>query len=106
MGGTRRRKVAYRKRRQNRLGMLLVTTVVIMMIVVVSINNSNLRKKQEQNQAEIEQLEKLIAEEEARSEEIEEYRIYTQTKKFVEEYAKDKLGLVYENEILFKNADN
>jgi len=38
----------------------------------------------------------------ARSEEIEEYRKYTQTKAYVEEVAKDKLGLVYEGEILFK----
>lgn len=38
----------------------------------------------------------------AREEEIEEYRKYTQTKAYVEEVAKDKLGLVYEGEILFK----
>ena len=38
----------------------------------------------------------------ARAEEIEEYRKYTQTKAYVEEVAKDKLGLVYEGEILFK----
>ena len=38
----------------------------------------------------------------ARAEEIEEYRKYTQTKAYVEEVAKDKLGLVYEGEILFQ----
>ena len=27
---------------------------------------------------------------------------YTQTKKFVEEYAKEKLGLIYPNEVVFK----
>ena len=44
-----------------------------------------------------------ILEEEERANEIEEYRKYTQTKGFVEEVAKDKLGLVYEGEILFKS---
>ena len=43
-----------------------------------------------------------IAEEEKRTEEIEEFRKYTKTKKYAEEVAKDKLGLVYDGEILFK----
>ena len=36
---------------------------------------------------------------------IEEYRKYTQTQKYVEEVAKEKLGLVNENEIIFKSED-
>ena len=32
----------------------------------------------------------------------EEFEAYTQTKKYVEEVAKERLGLVYEDEILFK----
>ena len=51
------------------------------------------------------QLSEQIAAEEERSSEIEEYRKYTQTKKFAEEYAKEKLGLVYKDEILFKQED-
>ena len=67
------KKAAYRKKRQNRTGMLLVTTVVMMMLIVVTV------------------------------EEIAEYGKYTQTKKYVEELAKDKLGLVYDGEIIFKD---
>ena len=44
-----------------------------------------------------------IAAEEMRAEEIAEYEKYTQTKKFVEEIAKEKLGLVYEGEIIFRD---
>ena len=36
---------------------------------------------------------------------IEEYRKYTQTQKYVEEVAKEKLGLVNENEIIFKSEE-
>ena len=46
-----------------------------------------------------------IAAEEARAEEIAEYEKYTQTKKYVEEIAKEKLGLVYEGEIIFKDGN-
>ena len=34
------------------------------------------------------------------------YEKYTKTDKFVEEIAKEKLGLLYENEILFRSDIN
>ena len=37
-----------------------------------------------------------------RAEEIEALEAYTKTKKYVEDVAKDKLGLVYEDEVIFK----
>lgn len=100
--GSKRRKSVYRKRRQNRLSMFLVTLVVVMILVVVAINRVEISKKMDANQAKIEQLEAQIADEEARAEEIKEYEKYTHTKAYVEEVAHDKLGLVYEDEILFK----
>lgn len=97
------KRVAYRKKRQNKTGMLLVTTVVLMMLIVVTIKSVELQgKKEAYAQREVE-LQEAIAAEEARTDEIEEYRKYTQTKKYVEELAKDKLGLVYEGEIIFKD---
>ncbi|MCH5254417.1 MAG: septum formation initiator family protein [Lachnospiraceae bacterium] len=97
------KKAAYRKKRQNRTGMILVTIVVLMMLVVVTIKSVELQDKKEvYAQREAALLEEIAAEE-ARTEEIEEYGKYTQTKKYVEEVAKDKLGLVYEGEIIFKD---
>lgn len=99
------RRAAYRKKRQNKFGMFLVTTVIVMMLIVVAVKSIELRQKlalyQEKEQVLLEQIE----EEELRSEEIAEYEKYTQTKKYIEEVAKDKLGLVNEGEIIFKNED-
>lgn len=97
------RKAAYRKRRQNRLAMLLVTTVVLMMMLVVTFKSVELREKRQFYRDREEALLKEIEAEETRTAEIEEYGKYTQTKKFVEEVAKEKLGLVYEGEIIFKD---
>ncbi len=97
------RKAAYRKKRQNRLGMLLVTTVVLMMLLVVTVKSVELRERRSTYMAREEALLQEIEAEQARTEEIEEYGKYTQTKKFVEEVAKEKLGLVYEGEIIFKD---
>lgn len=97
-----RRKVAYRKRRQNRFSMFLVTLVVLMIMVVVAVKSVELKQKIETVSAKEEQLNQQIAAEEDRAEQIEEYRKYTQTKAYMEEVAKDKLGLVYEGEIVFE----
>ena len=97
------RKAAYRKKRQNRMGMLLVTTVVLMMLLVVTVKSVELRERRSTYMAREEALLQEIEAEQARTEEIEEYGKYTQTKKFVEEVAKEKLGQVYEGEIIFKD---
>lgn len=97
-----RRKVAYRKRHQNRFSMFLVTLVVVMIMVVVAVKSVELQKKIDTYAVREEQLNTQIAAEDERTIEIEEFRKYTQTKAYKEEVAKDKLGLVYEGEILFK----
>ena len=76
-----------------------------MMLIVVAIKSLELRQKlvayQEKEQLLMEQIEQ----EKVREKEIEEYEKYTQTKKYIEEVAKDKLGLVHDNEIIFRVAD-
>lgn len=97
-----KRRVVFRRKRQNRLGMFLVTLVVLMLLVVVSINSIGLRRKYASYQEREQALEDQINAEEDRKLQIEEYRKYTQTKKYVEEVAKDKLGLVNPGEIIYK----
>ena len=89
----------------NRFGMFLVTTVVVMMLVVVAIKSIELQQKLETYQAKELLLQEQIEAEQERTKEIEEYEKYTQTKKYIEEVAKDKLGLVHEGEIIFKEGN-
>lgn len=95
-------KLAYRKKHQNTLSMLLVCGVVLLLMTVVFIKSIELKEKISDYSVREAQLTKQIQEEETRKKEIEEYKVYTQTKAFYEEVAKDKLGLVYEGEIIFK----
>lgn len=97
-----RRRVAYRKNNQNRLSMFLVTLVVVMIMVVVAVKGVELQDRINAYAARENQLISQIEAENERAEQIEEYRKYTQTKKYVEEVAKEKLGLVYEGEIIFQ----
>ena len=99
------RRVAFRKKRQNRLGMICVSIVVIMIFVVIMIKSTELKAKQEAYVKKAEALQLQIEAEEARTQELIEYEKYTKTAKYVEEVAKDKLGLVYKDEIIFESED-
>ena len=93
------------QKKQNKFGMFLVTTVVAMMLIVVLIKSIELKQKLDAYQEKERVLTEQIAEEEKRSEEIAEYEKYTHTKKYIEEVAKDKLGLIHEDEIIFREED-
>lgn len=97
-----RRKVAYRKRHQNRFSMFLVSLVVLMMMIVVAVKSVELQQKIDAKASEAARLEAQIEAEKQRAEEIEEFGKEVQTKGYIEELAREKLGLVYEGEILFK----
>lgn len=88
------------KTRQKNLS--LVAFVVVVLCCVVSFKKIELNQKIASYEKKIAQLEVEKAEEEQRTEEIEEYRAYVQTKKFIEQEARDKLGLVYPDEIIFE----
>lgn len=100
-----RRRVAFRKKRQNRLGMALVSLVVVMLLAVIVVKSIQLNDKKAEYDAKEEQLMEQIADEEDRAQDLVEYEKYTKTAKYVEEVAKDKLGLVYEDEIIFESED-
>lgn len=99
------RRVTLKKNKQNRLGMALVTIVVIMLLAVIVVKSTQLNEKKAEYDAKEEQLQEQIAAEENRTRELIEYEKYTKTAKYVEEVAKEKLGLVYEDEIIFESED-
>ncbi len=96
------------KRRQkkrvqtHRRSILSISFVVVMLIVVMSVNAMSLKAKEETYQIQVADLTNQIQEEEARSAEIDELEEYVGTDEYVEEVAKEKLGLVYENELIFR----
>lgn len=100
-----KRRIVVKKKKQNRLSMFLVTVTVVMVLIVVGIRSVDLRAKQQGYQDRIGQLNRQMEQEEQRAVEIAEYEKYTKTKKFVEEVARDKLGLVYEDEIIFQSEN-
>ena len=90
------------KKRQNKVSIILITIVLVMLVIVVSVGKHNISKRQAEYDKREARLLEQIEEENKRAEDIAEYEKYTKTKKYAEEVAKEKLGLVKEDEIIFK----
>jgi len=101
------RKKRQKNRRRKNIGpyrgsMAAVILVLLLLGVVVAVNGRTLREKEKYYQAQEAELEKQLEEEKERAAEIDDLEEYVGTDAYVEEVAKDKLGLVNENEIIFK----
>ncbi|MCI7189887.1 MAG: septum formation initiator family protein [Lachnospiraceae bacterium] len=100
------RRVAYRKRRQNKFGMFLVFLVVIMIGVVVAVRSVDMKATLAENRQREAELQDQIAAEQERAEEIEEMEKYSETLGYTEDVAKEKLGLINEGEIIFRDESH
>ena len=97
-------KAKQNKRRQShRSSVLGICAVIVLLMAVVSVGSMNLQAKNREYIAQEQELILQIEEEKNRAQEIEELEQYVGTAEYVEQVAKDKLGLVYENEIIFKS---
>lgn len=97
-----------KKRRQkgrNRREMICISAVVLVLMGVVFVQSSRLQKKNEGYETRIAQLNTQIEKESERAQELEELKAYVNTPEYAEEAAREKLGMVGEDEILFKPAD-
>ena len=94
-----------RRRREkmgNRMAMFGLTLVVGSLAVVVGIRSGSLREKDAQYQIQEQRLEAQLEEEQRRGQALEEERVYVQTKQYIEQVAREKLGLVNPNESIVK----
>ena len=94
-----------KNRRHTRIGLLSIAGFVCVFLIIFLIANNNLKSKSAENQAKIEELQESIEEQKKRSEDLDEQKEYPKTKEYIEKIAKEKLGLVYPNEIIFKTNE-
>ena len=88
--------------RENRRGMILIIVVVCILFIALAVKCRTLTDRNDTYARQIETLEQKITEEKGRSENIETFRNYTHTNAYVEKVAREKLGLVYPDEVIFQ----
>ncbi len=89
-------------KRKNKRTMFFITAVVIMVCVALSFQIVKLYQKNKLYIAREESLKVQLENEEKRREDLEKYEQYINSQDYVEDMAKTKLGLVYDDEIIFR----
>ena len=91
-----------KKKKQNRLAMLGIILVVAALIAVLGNKTLQLQQKNDEYLRRLASIEQQLDEEQDRAEALERQRVYVQTIQYIEQEAKDKLGMVNPNEIILK----
>ena len=84
-------------------GAVSIVFIVIIFVIVMSIQIFKLKEKSAMLSEREQILEQQLAAEEARAEELNDLDLYTRSMEYIKDMA-NKLGLVYENEIIFKES--
>ena len=87
---------------RHKRSMCLVLAVLLLLTGVVVFKSYSLNKQNQVYIEEEKELKKTLAEEKEHGKEIDEFVKYIKTDEYVEKIAKEKLGLAYEDEILFE----
>ncbi len=80
----------------------MISFVIVLLAVFLVAGSVSLRKKDKAYAAKEAELKERLGEEKNRSDELDDLEEYVGTDEYIEDIARDKLGLLDPNEILFK----
>ena len=86
----------------NRLGLLTITVVVLLFLGGLYISSQRLEQRLQMYNIKKENLDQRIADEKERTVEIDNLKDYMKTDEYAEEVARERLGLVKPDEIVFQ----
>ncbi|MEE1444058.1 MAG: septum formation initiator family protein [Blautia sp.] len=97
-----KKKTAARAKKQNRMAMLGITFVVGVLFIGMMTKGMELQEQLSSYNSKLEKLDEQLEEETQRTQEIDDLKDYMKTDEYAEQVAREKLGLVKGNEIIFK----
>lgn len=91
-----------RRRQRNSNGIISISILVLVLLAVLGIQIIKLKRQEANYAKQEEQLREQYVSETQRATELAELEEYMKSIEYIEEMAKSKLGLVYDNEIIYK----
>ncbi len=88
--------------KKNRFARPMIAVMVATLVCILSIQIIHLDRKNDEYTAQQKQLNGQLSQEKARTTELKNKKSYMNSDEYVENTAKSKLGMVYKNEIIFK----
>ena len=98
--------MSIRRSSKKRGGTLSVAVIVVAFLIVMIFQIVQLKNKETAYAQQTAELNKQLKEETERTDEINALADYMQSDQYIEVMAKSKLGLAYDNEIIFKEKEN
>lgn len=91
--------------RRNKRSMQLIAFVVVIFAFTLGVSGATMYAKNTEYNELIHKLEQQLEEEEKRTQEISDFEEHTTTDAYIEEVAKEKLGMAYPDEIILKSKE-
>lgn len=98
----RRKKRIRNRKSSNKLISFVIVLVVMILSVFLGMKGNEIKAQNTDARKQIEELKDQLSDAKQKSKDLDEYSKYVNTKQFVEDIARSKLGLIYPNEIIFK----
>lgn len=99
---SQRSRMRRREVRQYRFSICGIIAVLLLLTAMLGVRGINLRAKNAEYLAQEEELRMQVEQQQRRTSELDELEEYVGSDKYIEDVAKDKLGLAYEDEIIFE----
>ena len=94
-----------RRNSKKRTGIGIIVFTVMILFGIVAYGRVGLAEREEQAALKIKRLQAEIQEQNERAIDINNLKAYVQTKRYIEDMAREKLGLVYPDEIIFRKEE-
>lgn len=91
-----------RKSRKKSNSRVYFATISVVLVLVLSVQMVRLYQKNQEYVKQEEALNRELVEQQEKQQELADFEGYINSKEYVEDTAKEKLGMVYENEIIFR----
>lgn len=91
-----------KQKRQSVSGKLCISCMVLVLTLIMTTQIVRLHHKDQEYQQKLEQLQSQLEEEQQRSDELADMEDYIGTDEYYEDMARTRLGMVFQDEILFK----
>ena len=98
--------MSIRRSSKKRGGTLSVAVIVVAFLIVMVFQIVQLKNKETAYAQQTAELNKQLKEETERTDDINALADYMQSDQYIEDMAKSKLGLAYDNAIIFKEKEN
>lgn len=97
--------MARKVRKVKKFNIFIMYCVLIALAITMTVQTSKLTTKTKSLEARERKIDATIAEQENKKLNLEDRLNYINTRKYIEEQAREKLGLLYPNEIIIKEKD-